>query len=262
MESKIPSFPPLQRKRRLSIPLDSRTVIIILLLVIAGMLFAWKPWVQPPQNNGRTVQVNGQATVKSEPDQFVFSPSYDFKNTDKQAALDALSKKSDEIVGQLKKLGLGDNQIKTNADGYERGIYFPTSEPGQTTYTLSINATVYQKELAQKVQDYLVSTHPSGAVTPYASFSKAKQKQLETQARQEAEKDARDKAVQSAKNVGFKLGAVKSVSESNGFGVIEPLIEKGANSSDIDQPTAGSGISVQPGQNELNYQISVTYYIK
>jgi uncharacterized protein YggE len=262
MESKIPPFPPIKRKRRLDIPLDLRTAIVFLLLVIAGMLLAWQPWNKPPQNTDRTVQVTGRATVKAEPDQFVFSPTYDFKNANKQAALDELSKKSDEVVGQLKKLGLADNQIKTNADGYERGIYFPSSESGQSTYTLSINATVYQKEMAQKVQDYLVTTQPSGAVTPYPTFSKSKQKQLEAQAREDAEKDARAKAERSAKNVGFKLGAVKSVSETNGFGVIEPLLEKGATSSDIAQPAAGSSISVQPGQNELNYQISVTYYIK
>jgi uncharacterized protein YggE len=262
MDSKMPDFPPIKRKRRLSIPLDSRTVIIVLVLVIAAMVLIWKPWVKPPQNTDRTVQVTGQATVKADPDQFVFSPSYDFKNANKQAALDELSKKSNEVVGQLKKLGLADNQIKTNADGFGRGIYFPASESGQYTYTLSINATVYQKELAQKVQDYLVTTSPNGAVTPYSSFSQAKQHQLEGQARAQAEKDARAKAEQSAKNIGFKLGAVKSISETNGFGVIEPLLEKGANSSDVAQPTAGSGIAVQPGQNDVNYQISVTYYIK
>jgi uncharacterized protein YggE len=108
----------------------------------------------------------------------------------------------------------------------------------------------------------LVTTSPSGAVTPYSSFSKTKQAQLQSQARSAAEIDARDKAEKSAKNIGFKLGAVKTISETNGFGVIEPLLEKGANSSEIAQPTAGSGIAVQPGQNEINYQISVTYYIK
>jgi uncharacterized protein YggE len=262
MESETPLPDPPKKTRKLDIPFDSRTVIVVLLLVVVGMLFAWKPWDKPPQSTDRTVQVTGKATVKADPDEFVFSPSYDFKNTSKQAALEEMSKKSSEIVSQLKKLGVADNHIKTNADGYKQGIYLPASDSGQTTYTLSLNVTTDSKELAQKVQDYLVSTTPTGAVTPYSNFSKAKQQQLESQAREEAEKDARRKAEQSARNIGFKLGAVKAISETNGFGVIEPLLEKGTNSSDIAQPTAGSGISVQPGQNDFNYQISVTYYIK
>jgi uncharacterized protein YggE len=262
MDSKIPEFPPIQKKKKLSITLDSRTVIALLLLVTAAMLVIWKPWDKPPQNTDRTVQVTGESTIKSEPDEFVFSPAYEFKNVSKQAALDELSKKTNEIVSQLKKLGVADNQIKTNADGYERGIYFPSSESGQTTYSLMINVTANNKDLAQKVQDYLVTTSPSGAVTPYSNFSKSKQKTLQAQAREEAEKDAHAKAVQSAKNVGFKLGAVKSISETNGFGVIEPLIEKGVNSNDLAAPTAGTGISLQPGQNDLSYQINVTYYIQ
>jgi uncharacterized protein YggE len=262
MDSKIPEYPPLPNKKRLSIPLDARSTIFILLIIIAAMLFTWKPWNKPPQITDRTVQVTGQSTVQADPDEFVFSPSYDFKNADKQVALNALSSKNSEIVAQLKKLGVNDNQIKTNADGYARGIYFPSSDSGQSTYTLSINITVKSKDLAQKVQDYLVTTSPSGAITPFSSFSKTKQNQLQLQARDAAEIDARDKAVKSAKNLGFKLGAVKSISDTNGFGVIEPLLEKGANSTDIAQPSAGSGISVQPGQNDINYQISVTYFIK
>jgi len=258
-----PSAPqPRRRTPKLDIPFDSRTVIIIPLLVIVGMIFAWKPWDKPPQNTDRTVQVNGQATVKADPDEFVFSPSFDFKNANKQAALSDLTKKSDEIVGQLKKLGVADNQIKTNADGYKNGIYLPATDSGQSTYTLSLNITVDSKDLAQKVQNYLTSTAPSGAVTPYSNFSKTKQQDLQAQARDAAEKNARAKAETSAKNLGFKLGAVKSISDTNGFGTIEPLLEKGANSSDLSQPTAGSGLSIQPGQNDINYQVSVTYYIK
>jgi uncharacterized protein YggE len=258
MESNIPKFPPIQNKNRLNFSLDSRKVIIALLVIIAGMVFIWKPWNKPPQNTDRTVQVNGEATIKADPDQFVFSPSYDFKNANKQAAIDALSKKSDEIVGQLKKLGVEDSQIKTNADGYERGVYLPSSETGQNTYSLMVNATVTSKEKAQKVQDYLATTSPSGAITPYATFSKEKQKSLEGLARDLAEKDARSKAEKSAKNLGYKLGAVKTISEANGFGGITPL-EKASPA--IDQAVPSS-ISVQPGQNDINYQLSVTYFIK
>jgi len=38
--------------------------------------------------------------------------------------------------------------------------------------------TDIKKDLAQKVQDYLLTTNPKGSVTPYPSFSTAKQKEL------------------------------------------------------------------------------------
>jgi uncharacterized protein YggE len=262
MSAKISLYSLSPNKNRLNIFLDSRKVIIFLILAIVAMLLIWKPWNKLPKSTDRTVQVTGEASVKATPDEFVFSPSYDFKNANKQAALDELSKKSDEIVAQLKKLGVADNQIKTNADGYERGIYFPSSEPGQTTYSLSINVTVDSKDLAQKVQDYLVSTSPAGAVTPYPTFSESKRKDLQSQAQSQAEKDARSKAGQSAKNIGFKLGAVKTVSEANGVGEIEPLMNGSTATTDLAAPTTKSAVGVQPGQSDINYQVSVTYYIK
>jgi hypothetical protein len=69
MDSKIPPYPPLPRKKRLYIPLDSRSIIVVLLLIIIGMFIVWKPWVKQPQNTDRTVQVNGESSVKAEPDE-------------------------------------------------------------------------------------------------------------------------------------------------------------------------------------------------
>jgi uncharacterized protein YggE len=250
-------------KNKTNISADSRVVCLLLLLIIAGMLFLWKPWSGQSKNTNRTVQVTGSATIKAVPDEFVFSPSYEFTNANKQSALDELTKKSDEIVAQLKKMGVADSAIKSNSDGYQRGIYFPEVEPGvkTATYTLSLTVTVNSKDLAQKVQDYLVTTSPSGAVSPTTDFSEAKQKQLQSQARDQAEKDARSKAAQSAKNLGFKLGSVKTISEEDGFKGIMPMFMNGAQAAS-DSAGSTSRLAVQPGQNDLNYQVSVTYFIK
>lgn len=231
-------------------------VVVVLLSAIIVMLALWKPWAN--EGSDRTIQVSGQATIKAEPDEFVFYPSYDFKNADKTKALADLTAKSDEIVAQLKKLGVADNKIKTNADGYEKGLYYPVETSTDTTYTLTLTITLTDKELAQKVQDYLVTTTPSGAVTPQAAFSEEKQKKLESQARAEAEKDARGKAEDSAKNLGFKLGKVKDISES-GFGGPISILEGQALSA---EDASSAQLTVQPGENELTYSLSVTYFIK
>ncbi len=80
---------------------------------------------------------------------------------------------------------------------------------------------------------------------------------MSAQARDEATKDARTKAEQSAKNLGFKMGAVKSVEDGSGFGDIIPL-ERG-----IAMDTANkNNMPIQAGENELRYSVTVIYYVR
>lgn len=242
--------------RRLNLSIDYRIITIVLLAVIAGMLALWRPWTSA-QTSDRTIQVTGQTTLKAEPDEYIFYPAYEFKNKDRNAALAELSKKSDEVVAKLKSLGVSDSKIKVNSDGYEP--YYLEKTPGTTTYTLRLTVVVDNRELAQKVQDYLVTTTPTGTVSPQADFSDARRKELENQARDEATKDARAKADQTAKNLGFKLGKVKAVSDGSGFGDVIPY--DGRLEAAIDS-SASTKLAVQPGENELSYSITVTYFVK
>jgi len=201
--------------------------------------------------------VTGEAKVTAAPDEYVFTPSYEFQNADKNAALGELTKKSEEIVKKLKDLGVADNKIKTNSDGYDFPI-FKKEEASTATYSLRITVTVNDKDLAQKVQDYLVGTTPTGTVTPQLAFSDAKRKELESKARDEATKEARSKAEQSAKNLGFSLGEVKSVKDGSSFDGVQPLMREGV-TNDSSQP---SKLTLQPGENDLSYNVSVSYYVK
>jgi uncharacterized protein YggE len=120
-----------------------------------------------------------------------------------------------------------------------------------------LTITVNDKALTQKVQDYLVTTSPTGSVSPQTTFSEAKRKELESKARDEATKDARSKAEQSAKNLGFKIGKVKSVEDGSGFGGI--VLREGLTMASDSKATS---LSVQPGENDLHYTVTVTYYLR
>jgi uncharacterized protein len=247
---------PTTNKQALRISLDFRLLSAILALVIIAMLAFWQPW-NDPRAQDRTIEVTGQAQVTAVPDEFVFYPSYEFKNDNKQAALDELSKKSNEIVAKLKGIGVPDNKIKTNSSGYDYPVYSKPEEGRSTpTYSLTLTVTVDTKELAQKVQDYLVTTTPSGAVSPQPQFSDKKRTELEAQARDQATKDARAKAEQSAKNLGFSLGAVKSVADGAGFGGV-PYAGRG-----LETDAVSPKLTVQPGENELTYMVTVAYFVK
>lgn len=241
--------------QKLSLSVDFRWVSLILLAAIAIMLLVWKPWSGGVTD--RTVEVTGQATVSARPDEFIFYPSYDFTNKDKDTALDQMTKKSNTLVAQLKKLGVADKDIKTNSDSWSYPIYDGSTR--SSTYTLRLTVTVGDDKLAQKVQDYLITTTPTGSVSPQANFSDKKRKELENQARDEASKDARKKAETSAKNLGFRLAAVKTVNDGAGFG--SPLV---GYAQDIALPEASrsSTMAIQPGENDLTYTVAVTYYIR
>ncbi len=244
-----------QNKNRFNLSLDYRVIVLALLAVIVGMLIAWHPWDTSAQNDQQTIEVTGQAKVSAEPDEFLFYPAYEVRTENRQDAIDQLSKKSVEILAKLKELGVPDNKIKTDTSGYENVHYFDrTSEP---IYTLRFTITLNSRDQAQKIQDYLVTTTPTGSISPQAQFSDAKRKELESKARDEATKEARSKADQSAKNLGFKVGKVKSVTDGSGFGDVIPL--RGAA---MDSRVAESKLAVQPGENELTYSVTVIYYVR
>ena len=256
MDSNVPAE---KSKNSLNLKLDYRAVIGVLLAIIVVMLLFWKPWEPQIAADSRTIDVTGQAKVTAVPDEFIFTPAYEFKNADREAALSDLSKKSEEIVKKLKELGIADSKIKTNSDGYDYPIY-DKDDTTTPTYTLRLTITVNNKESAQKVQDYLASTSPSGAISPQLAFSDAKRKELESKARDEATKEARSKAEQSAKNLGFTLGEIKSVNDGMNFDGVHPLSREGV--SPDDTTTQSSELRRQLGENELTYQGSVVYFVK
>ena len=242
---------------KLSLALDYRWVVLFLLAIIVAMLLMWKPW-QDSKATDRTIDVTGKATVSARPDEFVFYPTYDFKNSNKDAALKQLTAKSAEVVAGLKKLGVADKDIKVNSDSWSYPVY-DLREGGQaSTYTLRLTVASGTEELTQKVQDYLVSTTPTGSISPQAVFSDGLLKEVEADGRDQATKDAREKAEQSARNLGFRLAKVKAVKDGSGF---SDLYLYGAAKA-MEDSASRSSIPIQPGENELTYTVTVTYYIK
>lgn len=232
--------------------INYRFASYILLLVILGMLAAWRPWDNPKSD--RSITVSGEAAITAEPDEFVFYPTYSL-NT--KAELDT---KSSDVVTGLKKLGVADSKIETSANKQDYRILIAPEPGGSGTYSLRLAVTIGDMRLAQKVQDYLATTGASGAITPHAAFSANKQHNLEAKARQQASKDARNKADQSAKDLGFRVGAVKTVDDSGFDDGVQPFaIEKEANSQTATDDTK---LTIQPGEDSLTYTIEVTYYIK
>jgi len=250
-------------KQSINLKINAWIVCAVLLIANLVTLGFWQPWVDNSVSD-RTIVITGSTTIEAEADQFVFSPYYQKEGTDKAAINTELSNLSTTIVAKLKELGVEDSAIKTDVNSYDYAIYYggPVDEG---TATLYITVTIRDKVLAQKVQDYIVTTSPAGSITPQISFSTAKQKTLETQARDAALTDARSKAEASAKQLGASLGKVVTVTD-NTYGGVTPMpwmMDAGTKSSDSSISSgAESSYSIQPGLNEYSFSVEVTYELK
>ncbi len=245
----------------ISFRVNFRWVSLALLLALLVCVAMWRPWQGSGRTGQREISVTGTTTVTAAPDKFMFYPSYEFKNIDKKQALDEVAVKQKEVVEALKNAGVKDKEIKADSNGYRGSFYQNDSK--EYVYTLTIQVTSDTMTEAQKIQDVLLATNPSGQVSPQAQFSQAKQKELEAKARVEASADARKKADQMATNIGFKVGKVKSIVDGSIYG--GPILAM--SESDTDMKSVGSvgsqpALGLQPGQNDLPYSIQVTYYIR
>jgi len=255
-----PAFPQ-PSKRSPKLPGGLWVITILLVLVVVAIIVVWKPWQPNIKASDRTISVTGTATITATPDQYVFSPSYDLTSPSQQTALSDLAAKSTELVTKLKALGVPGTGIKTNSSGYnDNTSNLPVqSQAGTFTYTLDLTVTTNNASLAQKVQDYLVTTSPTGDISPNVDFSPAKKVTVQDNARNQAEKDARAKANQSAANLDFKVDRVKSVTDGSLDTGYPRLLDSGVSTGA--QQAATPQLSVHPGQNDLNYSVSVVYYI-
>lgn len=256
-----PSKTTSKTKNKVTVALDLRVVCLVLIVALLACVALWRPWTAVSNANDRTIEVTGEATLEATPDEYVFSPNYQFNTDTKEAALSAVTQKSSEVIAGLKQLGLQDSMIKSDSSGYENQS-FPQFGGSKVTYNLQLTINVDKQALVQAVQDYLITTVPTGSVTPNATFSESTRKELERKGRTAATADARKKADQSAEELDFKVQKIKSISDTNqntpGFYPLSPKV--GAEDSVIAQ--SAPAIAVQPGQNELSYAVTVVYYIK
>lgn len=245
----------------MKISIDLRWICGLLLVIILGMLLIWKPW-SPPISTDKTIAVTGEASVEKAPDEFVFYTVYNTSADTSAAAVEAVSKKGNEVVSKLKELGASDNQIKTDVDVY--GGYFgieplidrPAGSKSKSA-SFRITCKIDNKDLAQKITDYLATSGAVGGITPQVQFKEATRKQIENDLRAAATKDAREKAEAQAKTLGVKLGKAIKVEDQEQGGVFLPYKAEASVARDL-----ASTPTIYPGTQPITFSVKVTFAIK
>jgi uncharacterized protein len=233
-----------------------QSIMIVAILV----LLVWsQPWNQAAGGSSTTrkITVSGSATIEAEPDEYTFSPYFQENGSDKEKLKTSLTAKANAAVERLKELGVADKDIKVDASAYDYWYYVKDQE---NPMTVSLTVKVDNKELAQKIQDYLLSTDATGQLTPYAVFSEEKQKELDKQAVEKATEEAKTKAEAQAKQLGTKLGKVVEVAQGDDYGypiALDSKVEAVSGSAE-----RSASLPVMPGENEYRQSVTITYELK
>lgn len=249
---------PKSKPQGFTIRIDYRLLSIVFALIIIGILIAWKPWAAHGAIATRKITINGEATIKAEPDEYIFNPTYRSTTSDSTKAVAELADKSKSIITKLKELGVSEEKIESSTSTYDQLEMYPKpSGDNIAKATLMLTITVNDKTLTQKVQDFLLTTNPTGQISPQAQFSTDKRKKLEDEARSKATDDAKAKANKQASQLNVKLGKVIEVQDGSGFGVVVPL-----SSQSVASDGSTTSLPVMPGQNDFPFSVTVTYELK
>lgn len=235
-----------------------RVVQLLLLLSILALLLWSKPWTSTTVSEQRKLVITGQSTITASPDEYAFSPYFEKTGSDAESLKTQVTKQANQLIAKLKELNVpqGDIQLDVSTYGYD-----PYLDGGNDENTVSayINVKVDNQDLAQKVQDYLVTTDAKGQLSPSASFSQTKQDELQKQATEQAIKDAKDKAQSQADQLGIKVGKVLEYSQSN---LDYPVYFEDKTSSDHADDSTTTSLPVLSGQQDYTQAVTVTFEIK
>ncbi len=233
--------------------------VIVLLIAILGLLLWSQPWNSSSSDATKTITVSGEATIESAPDEYVFMPYYEATGTDQVAVQEELTAKANDVTAKLKELGVEEKDITLQSNAYDN--WYP-DETGKSTTTVSLEVKVSNKELSQKVQDYLITTGAKGQISPRGSFSITKTKELDGEARAKASEEARAKAEAQAAIFGAKVGDVVKIEQGNSVGIGYPTPMMAMEDSGSTRNATASSLPVLVGQDSYSASVSVTYELQ
>src|SRR5947209_4322748 len=207
------------------------------------------------------IQVQGTGTISAKPDLVNLQVGVQIQKDKLEDAQSEAATKMDAATQQLKAAGIDDKDISTAQFNVEPVMDYQQNVPPRVTgfrVTNILNVKIHDISKAGKLIDSLVA---SGANTVYGlSFGFSDPSALMNQAREQAMKDAQDKASQLARLGNVTLGAPILIQDggSNTPGPVVPFADTSAGkAAGAVPPTA-----INPGQQEIRVDLSVMYAIK
>ena len=208
---------------------------------------------------GNTITIDGQGSAIGKPDVATVTIGVDTKADDVAGAQEQNSTTSNALTEKIKALGISADDIQTSYYSvHENFVWNPDTEaPESQGWIVSQTLTVKVRDTS-KVSALLAAAGQNGATNVYGpSFTIDDPSQLEVQAREEAVADAASKAAQLAATLGVKLGGVVGYSEYSGGSLYSYESFSMADSA----KAYGGAPGIEPGTNQIDLTVSITYRI-
>jgi uncharacterized protein len=202
-----------------------------------------------------TVTASGTGTTQAEPDTAEMSFGVTTTSTNAKSALDEASVRAKQIASALKKQGIADEDIQTR----DVSVYPQTVDKNGkqviTGYQASLTVTVKVRDIS-KLGEIISAANAAGANDISGpTFTVGDPAPARAKAIEEAVADARKSAEAMAKAAGKSVGAVLSMSSSDGGSV--PGVY-GAS----DMAAAAKAVPIEPGQLDITANVVVIFELK
>lgn len=237
---------------------------IIIFFVLLFVFAKWGPAINfnsTTQTKGEPFVVQGTGKVTVAPDIAKIDIGIQEQGQVLKQVQDSVNKKSQDLTGQIKKLGIETKDIKTIS--YYVYPQYDYTAPTQkiTGYQISTDYEITIRDFS-KINDLIASATSFGANTiggiSFDLSDNLKKEKLQ-EARNLAVTEAKNKAEGLAKAAGITLGKIINVTEETPTN-IRPLA----------LPVSGGGVaekfvtqpSVQPGTTEINLTVSLSYEVR
>lgn len=234
-------------------------IVLILLVAVLGIGIAvWQPW----KMTNRKIEVSATGKIQAVPDVSKITAGVEvLKNTAEEAQKNASTNLS-KIVEAVKAQGIADKDIKTeNVSTYPNYDYRNNNQIKGYYGRGVVTITVRDTAKAQNIVNTVTSAGANSVYGPQLTFSDEKLEQAQTEAREEAVKNAKIKAESLAKSSGARLGKVLTIQESSvNSGQFYPAFTA---ESAADLKVSGAGqSSIEPGENDVTVEVIVSYALK
>lgn len=254
-------------------------IALVAVYIIGQMMYDFKAL---PQNYPREIHVSGEGKALVKPDIATINFGVTSQSLKSQEAVSSGNEKMNAVIKAIKDLGIEDKDIKTTSynlypiygqdkavmpmGGQDRavtsmGSYYPyPTESKITGYRLDQQVEVKIRNL-DKVNETIDKVTASGANTVSSpQFTVDDIEKVREEARMDAIKQAKEKAMVLANQSGLKIDRLMNISEG-GYGYpMYGMGGAGIETKDVD--IAVPAPQIEPGQTEVNVSVTLTYRVK
>jgi uncharacterized protein len=237
------------------------------IIIFFALLFVFSKWGPSlpisvfSQVKGKPFVVSGIGKVTATPNIAIVTLGIESSNVSLKAAQNQVNTKSKALTDSLKKMEIGESDIKTTSYSVYPDYDYKVSPAKIVGYRVSTSYQVKVKDF-DKVNDVLIKATDAGVNSIGGvefDLSEEIKKEKIQEARTLAVKEAKEKASGLAKASGIILGKIINVSESqNGSVAYKSYALPVAGGGDTRKENA----DIQPGESEISVSVSLSYEVR